>query len=87
MYNKKLLSGLTDEQIAKVKSTKSHEELYNLAKKEGVELSNEQLEVIRGGGICSAGYEVTCPDCDSLDVEDLGNGKYKCRLCKKEFKD
>ena len=87
MNKRKLLEGLTDEQVAKVKATKSHEELYALAKAEGIELTNEQLEVIRGGGICSAGYEVTCPECDSLDVEDLGGGKYKCRLCKKEFKD
>ena len=75
-----LLKGLTKEQIAKVKATKSHEELYALAKAEGIELTSEQLEAIRGGGICSAGYEVTCPKCDSLDVEDLGGGKYKCRL-------
>ena len=34
-----LLKGLTKEQIAKVKACKNHEELLELAKKEGIELS------------------------------------------------
>ena len=36
-----LSKGLTDEQIAKVKACKSHEELLALAKEEGVELTDE----------------------------------------------
>lgn len=47
-----LLKGLTNEQIAKVKACKNGEELLKLAKEEGVELSNEQLEAVNGGG-CS----------------------------------
>ena len=47
-----LLKGLTEEQIAKVKACKNHEELLKLAKAEGVELSDEQLEAINGGA-CS----------------------------------
>ena len=50
---KELLKGLTEEQIAKVKECKSHEELIALAKQEGVELTAEQLEAINGGGACS----------------------------------
>ncbi len=49
-----LLKGLTDEQIAKVKACKGSEELLALAKKEGIELSNEQLAAVSGGGVCSA---------------------------------
>ena len=38
-----LLKGLSEEQVAKVKACKSHEELLALAKEEGVELTDEQL--------------------------------------------
>ena len=49
---KELLNGLTKEQIAKVKACKNGEELLKLAKEEGIELSNEQLEAVNGG-VCS----------------------------------
>ncbi|MBR2834410.1 MAG: hypothetical protein IKE43_01655 [Coriobacteriales bacterium] len=41
-------SDLTPEQIEKAKACKSVEELINLAKEEGLELSDEQLEAISG---------------------------------------
>ena len=47
-----LLKGLTEEQIAKVKACKNGEELLKLANEENVELSDEQLEAVNGGG-CS----------------------------------
>ena len=47
-----LLKGLTEEQITKVKACKNNEELLKLAKEEGVELNDEQLETISGGA-CS----------------------------------
>ena len=40
---------LTDEQKAKVKACKTADELIALAKSEGVELSDEQLNSIAGG--------------------------------------
>ena len=43
---------LTDEQKAKVKACKTVEELVELAKAEGVELTAEQLGAISGGGVC-----------------------------------
>ena len=49
-----LLKGLTKEQIEKIKTCKSKEELLKLAKEEGVELSDEQLTAVSGGG-CSGG--------------------------------
>ena len=52
-----LLKGLTEEQIAKAKACKSQEELLKLAKKEGIELTNEQLETISGGGVCTSTKE------------------------------
>ena len=47
---KKYFDGLSDEMRAKVKSCKSSEELISLAKTEGIELTNEQLDAISGGG-------------------------------------
>ena len=55
-----LLKGLTEEQIAKVKACKSSEELLKLAKAEGLELNDEQLEAVSGEG-CSR--YVACPNC------------------------
>ena len=48
-----LLKGFSEEQIAKIKSCKSSEELLALAKHEGVELTDEQLEAVNGG-VCSS---------------------------------
>ena len=55
-----LLKGLTEEQIAKIKACKSQEEVLKLAKEEGIELTDEQLEAVAGG--CSRQY-ITCPKC------------------------
>ena len=46
---KDLYEGLNEEQIAKIKACKSQEELLKLAKEEGVELTDEQLEAVHGG--------------------------------------
>lgn len=45
-----LLKGLSQEQIQKVNACKSPQEILELAKKEGVQLTDEQLEAISGGG-------------------------------------
>ena len=47
---KELLKGLTEDQIAKVKACGSNEEIFELAKKEGITLTDEQLEVVSSGG-------------------------------------
>ena len=57
---KDLLKGLTDEQIAKVKACKNQDEILALAKKEGVDLSEEQLAAVSGGGCFST---TKCPEC------------------------
>ena len=46
---KELLKGLTEEQIAKVKEFDDVSDLVQLAKDEGVELTEEQLNAISGG--------------------------------------
>jgi len=67
-----LLNGLTEEQIAKVKACKNKDELLSLAKKEGVELTDEQLEAV-SGGICTSTPEFTCPVCGSKNVKTKHN--------------
>lgn len=47
-----LLKGLTQDQIDKVKACDDINDLIQLAKDEGVDLSEEQLEAINGGA-CS----------------------------------
>ena len=82
-----LLKGLTEEQIAKVKACKSSEELLVLAKKEGIELSDEQLEAVSGGGACSVISDVgdkinpfDCPKCGANRPIKDGK-KLTCEKC------
>ena len=89
---KELLKGLSEEQIKKVEACKSSDEILALAKAEGVQLSDEQLEAVSGGG-CST--TVKCSECGSKDIKETeyvetqsplnGSGKivvkYKCRKC------
>ena len=84
---KELLKGLTEEQIKKVESCKSSEEILNLAKAEGIELSDEQLEAVSGGFCGGGGEKISkdCPKCNSgwtnciEQYEKDGEKWYKCR--------
>lgn len=85
-----LLKGLSEEQIAKVKECKNQEEIIALAKDEGVELTNEQLEAVAGGG-CTP-YFAPCPNCGSKDVRikeyltSSGGGEcYVCNDCNRQW--
>lgn len=85
--NKELLKGLTKEQIAKVKQCKNHEELLALSKAEGIELTDEQLSAISGGGACSVISDIgdyinpyDCPRCGSNNIKDKGT-YYICQSC------
>ena len=90
-----LLKGLTEEQMAKVKACKSQEEMLALAKEEGIDLTEEQLEAISGGGTCTrpTAQPAYCEKCGWMDYCDIvGNGgssdyKYtlKCRHCGNKF--
>ena len=82
-----LLKGLTEEQIAKVKACKNSDELLALAKEEGVELTDEQLAAISGGGACSVISDIgdyinpnDCPRCGSNNLKDKGT-YYICQSC------
>ncbi len=84
-----LLKGLTKEQIARVKACKTQEELLKLAKEEGVQLNDEQLEAVNGGGCNSATKPTHCPRCNSTNIRyesckhemSFSDYYYKCK-CK-----
>ena len=89
-----LLKGLSEEQISKIKECKNHEEVLELAKEEGIELTDEQLTAISGG--CGDGTttklkqgKVLCPYCHSdNNALSLVNGQlagYVCYNCNKRF--
>lgn len=94
---KELLKGLSEEQIKKVETCNSSDEVLALAKEEGIELTNEQLEAISGG----CGKDPECPKCGSKDiksrVETINKGDvhggytqvnyFKCRSCKYSWED
>ena len=87
----KLLEGLTEEQIAKVKDCKNSAELLKLAKQEGIELSDEQLEAVSGGGACSS--TLKCVRCGSTNlkfeytrvVPVFKDTYYTCNDCHQQF--
>ena len=73
---------LTEEQKAKVAACKTPEEVLALAREEGVELSDQQLEQVSGGW----GSRLTCPNCGDDDVVWDGQlSVFICRSCGYEF--
>ena len=82
---KELLNGLTEEQIRKVKECNDPRDLLQLAKDEGVELNEEQLNAVNGGCNGAPGVGLKCPKCDHAQVtlENIdGDVKYlKCDNC------
>ena len=87
-----LLKGLTKGQVAKAKACKSQEELLALAKEEGIELSDEQLEAVNGGFCDSSPKIYPCPVCKSKAavhvIQEAANyTRYECTNCNITFRD
>ena len=87
-----LLKGLTEEQIKKVESCKDSSEILSLAKAEGIELTDEQLEAVSGGGGCFKSNK-KCPKCGSNNWSDeykeINHIRYhifKCNDCGHSWK-
>lgn len=87
VMREELLKGLTEEQIAKIKACKNQEEILKIAKEEGIELSDEQLEAVSGGSCHDGAW---CPFCYQHNTRFLdreGNVMiYMCDDCHKEFR-
>ena len=78
---KELLEGLTEEQINKLRDCKTPEEALALAKEEGIELTEEQLEAVSGGACVE---KPICPICHSERVvfEDKSDhDEFECLNC------
>ena len=81
-----LLKGLSEEQIAKIRECKNTEEVLAIAKEEGIELTDEQLEAVSGG--CSKDT-IHCPNCGSTNLTKRAVGfarrlygyKFTCNDC------
>ena len=84
---KDLLEGLTKEQIAKIRECKNAEEALAIAKEEGIELTDEQLEAV-SGGMCST-IPTNCPLCGGTDFKvskaNLLTTTYFCWDCYRSF--
>ena len=81
---KELLKGLSEEQLARIEACNSQEEILKIAKEEGVELTEEQLEAVSGGN-CFTDFD--CPNCgqniDGNSCDDHYN--YVCPHCGHRF--
>ena len=64
--NKMKYEDLTDEQKSKIAAAKSPDEILEMAKAEGYELTHEELEDISGGSFWMNEYY--CPMCGSHNV-------------------
>ena len=88
-----LLKGLSEEQIEKVKACKDHSDLLQLAKDEGVELNDEQLNAVSGGCTNVEDKQPQCPNCGSTNTTFDGTAFrgtqteywYRCGNCGNRF--
>ena len=79
-----LLKGLSDEQIAKIKACKNQNEVLTLAKEEGIELTEEQLEAVNGGCGTKTYTGLICPKCGGRGMVRSYSGLDSictCRAC------
>ena len=80
-----LFKGLSKEQMAKLKDCNNVEQLLALAKQEGVELTDEQLEAVNGGCGTTTGYW-GCPYCGyRWGAESIGYPRLRCLGCGREY--
>ena len=84
---KELLKGLTPEQVKRAKGCKNSSQLLALAKSEGIELTEEQLSAVSGGGcFFDAIDQSPCPQCMcSKDVVDISETVAHCNKCNIDF--
>ena len=74
------LDSITPEQRRKAAACKNGEELLALAKEEGVDLTDEQLDAIAGGLEKDWFGDYMCPKCGE-EVNTYTDGTYWCPYC------
>jgi len=81
-----LLKGLSKEQIKRLEACKSQKDILELAKQEGIELTDEQLQAV-SGGVCADHFViVACPKCgDMVASDDDACSHFYCARCKIEW--
>lgn len=79
MMKKDLLKGLSKEQIERVNACRSQEELLALAREQGIELTDEQLDAINGGACGS--NKLSCPKCGYNYYAQNAPNRYACLKC------
>lgn len=72
------LTNLTPEQIEKAKACKTTDDLVALAKSEGVELSDEQLETVSGGSWSGSHKGCDSFSCAGWDCAVFGCNTVNC---------
>ena len=85
-----LLKGLSEELIAKIKTCKNQDEVLTLAKEEGIELTDEQLEAVNGGCGTKTYTGLICPHCGGRGMVRSYSGLEStctCRACGYQTKD
>ena len=86
--NENMFRDLSDEQKKQFESGPSPEEVLQLAKENGFELTPDQLENISGGGWGNNKGNIRCPKCHSTNVSGgaVGSGVlYHCNACDNVF--
>ena len=76
---------LSPDYVERARACKTPEELYALAKEEGMELSDAELESVSGGsweGRVESCSHVTCTsyDCFSFDCGEVNCGNFDCSI-------
>ena len=66
----------------KLKTCKNQNDLLELAREEGVELTDEEIEQISGGGVWN--HPKSCPKCGKGNIYHYG-AQYYCRDCGHEW--
>ena len=96
MKRDELLKGLTPEQVEKARKCHDSKELLELAKNEGIQLNDEQLEAVSGGACDFEAKGVVCPICKSPKVRfthnphannSEGETIYTCEKCHFSWKE
>ena len=80
-------TNFNERQRARAKACSTPEELLALAREEGLELSDDELDQVCGAwGAEAQAPKLKCPSCQGTDLEPQGMHSYRCRSCQNVFK-